>query len=171
VSEKIDADDIEVIIVWRNCPADIRDKLIAYWNEHNILTRPELIRQRLNTVVAVALHKSRIVGVWSAGIGPFFRDDLNFSIINTSTAPDYRNKRIPVMLGEAAFDYLESWSKENPVERLMGVLYVLETDRYSHRGNIPYPGGGEYLAAFNKKNRPVFVKWFTHARVALTPAQ
>ena len=87
MSEKIDADDIEVIIVWRNCPADIRDKLIAYWNEHNILTRPELIRQRLNTVVAVALHKSRIVGVWSAGIGPFFRDDFNFSIINTSTAP------------------------------------------------------------------------------------
>ena len=164
-----DVDDIEVKIVWRNCPADISDKIIEYWAEHNILSDPELVKNRLPTVVSIALHQGKVVGVLSAAIGKFFRDDLKFSFINASTAPDYRNRRVPVMLGEAAFDYLEGWSQENPAEGLVGVLYVLETNRFDHRGNIPYPGGGEYLAAFNKKNRPVFVKWFSHARVEPRP--
>lgn len=158
-------DDIEVKIVWQNCPADISNKIVAFWAEQNILTDPNLIKKRLRTIVSVALLNEKVVAVYTAGVATYFRDDFKFFLLRASTARDYRKTGLAFKLGSPTYSHLENWSKENPAARIKGCMAVLETDRFNDRFNNPNPGDGDNFVGFNKKNQPIFVRWFSHARL------
>jgi hypothetical protein len=158
-------------IVYRNAwrlgdPAIERDAEL-FWRANKALPSGTDAGARLSELCAVAYRGEELVGVATASIRAidFLRTKL--AMFRCLVAPSVRNSQVASRLGVYSRDLLESWSKANLDEGVMGLGAVIQSRALvEHSPYAVYPDTRLAFVGYTQEGYQMRVYWFAHATIS-----
>lgn len=158
---------LEHRILWQTPDADIESRAMRIWRDYGVLPDDASAEARAGQLAVVALEDGEIAGMTTSWIVDYRPLRRKFAFFRIFVVPDFRASGVMVPLVVSTFDCLETWSRENPQEDVAGFGSVREN---------PVLNGPDYqtpftptiramLVGYDKLDRPVRIKWFSHTRV------
>jgi hypothetical protein len=157
---------LELRLGWKQNDPTIAADAKAFWEENGMLPDDVSIDERAAEIVLAAYAADRLVAVSTAAIEEVPPLRCKMAVYRCAVAPDYRGQYVSVMISAHSLKVLEAWSLASPDEDVMGMLAVMENEKY-RRKTHPHRAAETRLSLvfFNAKGQKVIVGWFDHARV------
>lgn len=152
---------------WRRADPKLENHAKEFWARLKILPANVSADDRVKELAVVAYSNERIVGVSTATIDfiPQFKSNMTLFRCACETAL----RRTP--LSEQITDYtrrlLETWSEENPDERVMGMMVIVESPQLVRNYPSVFGPASLNFAGFSERGFPLRVAWFKHATIPL----
>jgi hypothetical protein len=158
--------DVELSEAWRRDDARIEADAIDFWARLGILPSGVNPRERAKDVVFAAYKGDRIVGVVTAELGVLPQVRARLAMLRGAVDPEFRRSHIGAVMLFRARQALESWSAENPQERVAGLGAILESRELAGRQRQPYaPFSKMGVIGFTPDGRQIRVSWFEDFRL------
>jgi len=160
------AADVEFRPAWRLDDSRIEADAIAFWKRLGLLPKDVTPEARAKQLVFVAYRSGRIVGVVTADIGILPQVRARVAMLRGAVDPELRRSHVGLAMLLSAPALLETWSRENPHERLAGFGGILESRELAAAQSQPYwPMSGLSLIGFTPDGRQIRMSWFKDFRL------
>jgi hypothetical protein len=160
------APDIDFRPAWLLGDPVIEADAIAFWKRLGILPVKVTPEQRARELVLVAYRGGRIVGLVTAELGVLPQVRARMAMLRGAVDPELRRSHVGYKMLLAAPRLLETWSAENPHERLAGIGGILESEQLRAAQSQPYwPISRFGLVGFTPDGRQIRVAWFEDFRL------
>jgi hypothetical protein len=160
-------DPVSLLPAWQRNDAKIMSDTTDFWLKQRALPPNITPQQRLQELSGVAYVANELVGVSTIELRhtPWLRCRLGF--FRCLVDPAYIHRRIASRLTKYSRALLESWSKEHPSEKILGMALVLENPNFDRLGNRPvWHADVDYvLIGYTPEGHQVRIAWFEHARL------
>ena len=160
------ASGIDLKLGWRKNDPQITADAKAFWKTYDFLPQDADPDKRAASIVYAAYSGPRLAAVSTAFIEqiPFLR--CKMAVYGCAVAPDFRGQKMSVLISAHSIYALEDWSLAHPEEEVMGMLAVMQAEKYEKKSH-PHraPETRLSLAYFNAQDQKIVVGWFDHARV------
>lgn len=165
--------DVTFEEAWQRKEASQAAQAKAFWEAHGLLP-PPLREQRAKELVALARAGDAVVGVSTANID--YQPPLRgrFAMFRCAVAPDAPREELSLRLAAETFRILDGWAADNPGERVLGIMTVLEGSEFGESARRPvWSDGGLQLnlIGYTPQGWQIRIAWFEHARVATDPVE
>ncbi|HWE45002.1 MAG TPA: hypothetical protein VG407_03155 [Caulobacteraceae bacterium] len=157
---------VELRLGWLKGDATLEADAKAFWKACDVLPTDEAAEKRAPQILLAAYAGERLVAVSTAAIRetPYLR--CKMALYRCAVDPEYRGQMMSVMITAHSFKVLEDWSLAHPDEGVMGVMAVMQNEKYQRKTHPHRPPETRLsLAFFNDRNQKVCVGWFDHARL------
>jgi hypothetical protein len=163
-------DNAELITVWRQDNPAIVAKATALWKELGVLPQGTSAAERAAQLFGAALVNGELAGVSTVVLDELPQLRARFGFFRCLVAPSYRRRYLARKLGVHALHTLSSWSKENPDEKILGMVTIIESSSLEETSKIPAwsePGveNDLILIGYTPAGWQIRVSWFPHARL------
>lgn len=151
---------------WRRDDRKIEADAIAFWKRLKLLPPDVDPAMRAKELIAVVYKDDDIVGVHSATISYLEQVKSRLAMLRSAVDPACRRSRVSMALTLYSRALLETWSRDNPGERLGGLGAIIESRELAERGKEPYwPQTRFLLAGFLPDGRQLRISWFEDFRL------
>ena len=159
---------LELRPTWRLRDPRIEADAIDFWRRLDILPADVRPEQRASELIAVVYKDDRIVGVHTAVVERLEQVRARLAMFRSAVDPDHRRGHVSSALTLYSRALLETWSRENPHERLAGIGTVVESQQLIEAAKTPYwPTSRLILAGFLPDGRQLRISWFEDFRLDL----
>jgi hypothetical protein len=160
------APDVEFRPAWRLGDPLIEADAIAFWKRLGNLPSNVTPEQRAKELVLAAYQGGRIVGVVTADLGILPQVRVRVAMLRGAVDRDLRRSHIGFAMLLGAPRILETWSAENPHERLAGIGGIIESPELMAAQSQPYwPISRFGLVGFTPDGRQIRMSWFEDFRL------
>jgi hypothetical protein len=157
---------IELRPAWLRGDARIEADAIAFWDRLGILPPGISPRARAGQLVAAAYRDREIVAVITAEIDRIDQVRARLAVIRAAVDPAERRGHIAVAMLLEARRLLESWSAENPHERLGGLGAAIEAPELVAIEKNPFWPLSQFgVIGFLPSGLQIRVSWFRDFRL------
>ena len=159
-------EELRFIQAWRRddprCVADAK----AFWRQMGMAD--DVADQRAGELCVVAYLGDTLAGVSTAKPGEFPPLKARFVHLRCAVSPAARRKDVAARIIGHTRTVLEAWAADNPDEKLVGMLAVLQSHELREKQREPiWPiyGIDLNLIGYTTHGEQIRVGWFRHARV------
>jgi hypothetical protein len=159
-------DPVTLVPAWQRNDAKTKKDATDFWLKLRALPRNITPENRLAELCAAAYVGDELVGVSTIELNhsPLLRCRLGF--FRCLISPAYVNRRIAWRLVKYSRELLETWSKENPAEKVLGMAAILENPNFDRLGKRPmWHGPDLWLIGYTRAGLQIRLTWFKHARL------
>jgi hypothetical protein len=161
-----DYSGIEFREAWRRDDPRIEADAIAFWTRLSILPEGVSPEARARDIVLAAYHEGRIVGLVTATLERLEPLRARLAMIRGAVDPEFRRRRVGLMMMFMIRPTIESWSREHPHERVAGIGAILQASELNERARRPYSPFTRYmLAGFTREGDQLRICWFEDFRL------
>lgn len=161
-----DMEEVRFIQAWQRddqrCVADAK----ALWRQMGM--PDDQAEQRAEELCVVAYQGDALAGVSTAKLAEFAPLKARFVHLRCAVSPTARRKDIAARIIGHTRTVLEAWAADNPQEKLVGMLAVLQANELREKQREPiWPiyGIDLTLIGYTSRGEQIRVGWFRHARV------
>lgn len=159
-------EDIGIIQAWRrDDPRPVADAK-AFWRQLGL--PQDVIEERAAELCIVAYLGDTLAGVSTARLAEFAPLKGRFAHMRCAVSPAARRKDVAARIMGHTRTVLEAWAADNPEEKLLGMIAVLQSHELREKQREPlWPiyGIDLNLIGYTPRGEQVRVGWFRHARV------
>jgi hypothetical protein len=162
----VSMDSVILVPAWQRNDAKIKNDATDFWLKLAALPPNITPEHRLAELCAVAYVGDTLIGVSTIELShsPLLRCRLGF--FRCLVSPAYTSRRIAWRLVKYSRALLENWSKENPNEKVLGMVAVLENPNFDRLGKRPmWHGPDLWLIGYTPGGLQIRLTWFEHARL------
>lgn len=151
---------------WQKNDPELERLAKEFWSGHDVrLPKNVSPDNRARELCVVAYHDGRTVGVSTATIEriPQFRSRM--AVYRCSVSLAFRRTPLSWRITEYSQSVLERWSLENPGQKVMGLLAVMQNRELVVRYPQVFGVANMVFAGFDPAGYPIRVAWFKHATI------
>lgn len=159
-------EELRFVQAWRRddqrCVADAK----AFWRQMGMAD--DVAEQRAGELCVVAYQGDTLAGVSTAKPGEFSPLKARFVHLRCAVSPAARRKDVAARIIGHTRTVLEAWAADNPDEKLLGMVAVLQSHELREKQREPiWPiyGIDLTLIGYTSGGEQIRVGWFRHARV------
>lgn len=159
-------EELRFVQAWRRddprCVADAK----AFWRQMGMTD--DVAEQRAGELCVVAYQGDDLAGVSTAKPGEFAPLKARFVHLRCAVSPAARRKDVAARIIGHTRSVLEAWAADNPEEKLLGMVAVLQSHELREKQREPiWPiyGIDLTLIGYTSGGEQIRVGWFRHARV------
>lgn len=150
---------------WRKADPALERDARAFW-ESIRLPRGVDPERRAQELCAVAYRDNQPVGVSTATIEMIERFRCRMAVYRCAVKIGLRRTPLSWTITEYSRDVLERWSLENPSEKVMGLMAVIQSRELILRyPEVVMPAANLVFVGFAPAGFPIRVSWFKHATI------
>ena len=158
--------DFDVRITWRRNDPVVTADAIAMWTRLGVLPEDITAEDRAKQLVGAAYSGDRLAAVCTAVVQDIAFLRARFLVMRSMTDPDFRRSHAQVAMAQPVMRFLEQWAKENPEEKIAGLLGFVEPGAWGPIASMPVgPFNAWTLVAYAKDGTQIRAVWFDHYRV------
>jgi hypothetical protein len=158
---------VEIRNVWHRRDPDLERDVELFWRSNKALPPGADVGTRLSELTAVAYLDNRIVGVSTASIRPIDFLRCKLAMFRVLVAPEARIRKVASDLTLFTRNLLETWSRENPDQEVMGMGAVIQSRALVENDrNAIYPDSKLVFIGYTQEGFQMRVYWFAHATVS-----
>jgi hypothetical protein len=151
---------------WQKADPDLERDAKEYWRGgRRKLPQHVAPDDRVGELCAVAYREDRPVGVSTARIETVGQFRCRMAMYRCAVTIGLRHTPLSWRITEYSQDLLERWSLENPDEKVMGVLAVIQSRELVLRYPQVFAPANMVFAGFSAAGLPIRVAWFKHAAI------
>ena len=151
---------------WRLEDPSIEADALAFWERLGLLPGSVDPLARAKELVAVAYRKGELVAVATATLQRLEFLRARFAMLRAAVDPAWRRSRAAFGLALYSRRLLETWSYDNPEERVAGLAAIIEAAELVARQREPFwPTTKFGLVGYTKAGRQIRVSWFEDFRL------
>jgi len=149
---------------WRKADPELERDAISFWSKREkLLPRGVNPEARAKQLCALAYRDGEVAGVATATLELVPRLRCRMAVYRCAVAIGMRRKPLSWTITDYSREVLEQWSLENPDEKVMGLLAVMQAREFVERyPQIVAPANMAFVG-FTQNGYPVRVAWFKHA--------
>jgi hypothetical protein len=150
---------------WRKADPDLERDAKAFW-QSNRFKLPARVDpdKRARQLCAVAYSGERPVGVSTATLEMVEQFRCRMAVYRCAVRIGLRRTPLSWRITEYSRDVIEQWSLENPSEKVMGLMAVIQSRELVLRyPEVVMPAANLVFVGFNPMGFPIRVSWFKHA--------
>lgn len=126
------------------------------------------IESRQKELCAAAYIGDELAAVSTAGIyfDPAMRN--NFFAYRCMVAPQFRRRNLAWRISAYSLDLLKNWSAQNPEARILGLMIVVETEKFAEGLRSPIRenfGVAMHFVGYTMAGQQLRVVWFDDAKL------
>lgn len=150
---------------WRKADSELEQHAKEFWRVRRRLPSRVNPVDRARELCAVAIHKDHAVGVSTATLErvPEFR--CRMAVYRCAVTHALRHAPLSWRITEYSHDVLEKWSLENPDEKVMGLMAVIQSRELILRYPQVFAPANMIFTGFDPAGFPIRVSWFKHATI------
>lgn len=151
---------------WRKNDPELERHAVAFWTrKRGLLPANVDPAQRAKELCAVAYREGRPVGVATATIDyvPTLRSRM--AVYRCAVSINLRHEPLSWQITDYSRQVLEKWSLENPAEKLMGLMAIIQSRELVSRYPQVWAPAGMNFVGFAKSGHPIRIAWFKHATI------
>ncbi len=160
------ADDITFKPAWQLHDSQITGDVKRLWAEQGI---PEaLTKGRESEICAAAYGGDEIAAVATAEIFYFPPMRSKFFVYRCLVSPSFRKRNLSWRISEYSFKILHEWCGQNRQEKILGLMMVIETDKFAvpQRKPIRHDFGMTLnFAGYTPEGHQIRIVWFDDAEL------
>jgi hypothetical protein len=158
--------DVELRLAWRLNDARIEADAISFWARLGILAADADPGERAREVVAAVYKGDWIVALCTAQLAVLPQIRARLAMVRGAVDPEFRRSQIGRVMLFRGRQLLESWSAENPHERVAGLGAILESQQLVEAQRQPYADLSKMgVIGFTPDGRQIRVSWFEDFRL------
>lgn len=158
--------DIEFRAGWRRNDAEMETDAKAFWqNRKRVLPRNIDPDKRAHELCAIAYRDGEAVGVSTAVIQYIEQFRSNMAVYRCAVATEFGHQPLSWRITNYSRVVLERWSLENPAEKVMGLMAIMQSKTLVTRYPDVFGVVDMTFTGFAPSGFPVRVAWFTHATI------
>ena len=160
------SDSVTLVPAWRRNDPKIAGDAKNFWLKLRVLS-PAAVEQRVRELCAAAYVGDELVGVSTMELGqsPLLRCRVGF--FRCLADPVYHHRRLASRLTKYSRALLEQWSKENPSEKVLAMVAILESPNFDRLAKRPmwHADVDYWLIGYTPNGHQIRLTWFEHARL------
>jgi hypothetical protein len=160
---------VQLLRAWRLDDLMIMEDAGTFWRHLRALPPQVSPEERAKELCVVAYVGDQLVGVSTVSLELHPRLRARVGVFRCLVSPEYVHRRLAKRLTDYSRLVLEEWSRENPHERVLGMLFVLESPKFDLLEKRPVWRGSNdahyWLIGFTPKGQQIRLTWFKHARL------
>src|SRR5262245_39993742 len=164
-----ESDSVTLVPAWRLNDARIAEDAKAFWQRLRVLPTSVSADQRAMELCAAAYIRHELVGVSTISLEYHPGLRCRLGIFRCLVSPDHTQRRIPKRLTDYSRGLLESWSKQNPREEVLGMAFSLKSQKFDLLRKRPVWRGANnayyWLIGYAPNGNQIRLTWFAHATV------
>lgn len=160
------ADDITFKPAWRRDDRQIVADAKRLWAQMGIPA--QLTAHREKELCAGAYCGDEIAAVATAEIFYFSQMRSKFFVYRCLVAPALRKRNLSWRITEYSFNLLHEWSAQNPQEKILGLMLVIETDKFAvpQRQPVRHDFGMTLnFVGYTPEGHQIRIVWFDDAEL------
>ena len=151
---------------WRKADPELERDAIAFWaKREKLLPRGVNPEARAKELCAVAYLDGKTVGVSTATLEPVPQLRCRMAVYRCAVAVGMRHQPLSWTITDYSREVLEQWSLENPNEKVMGLLAILQAREFVERYPMIVGPANMAFVGFTQNGYPIRVAWFKHAAI------
>lgn len=151
---------------WRKADPDLMRDAKTFWQSSRYLPKNVDPEERATELCAVAYRDEEPVGVSTATIEMVERLRCRMALYRCAVKIGLRRTPLSWTITEYSRDALERWSIENPGEKVMGLVAVMQSRELILRyPEVVAPAANLVFMGFSPAGFPIRVSWFKHATI------
>jgi hypothetical protein len=160
----------DIVTVWRKDDPDIVSHATALWDRLGVLPQGVSAQNRAAQLCGAAFIDGALAGVSTIALGVLPQLKTRFGFFRCLVVPELRQRHLARKLAVHARHTIADWSKENPQEKVLGMVSVVENPKLVETCRQPVwsaPGieNGLMLIGHSLRGHQIRVSWFEHARL------
>jgi hypothetical protein len=157
--------DITFRPAWRKADAELERDAKTFWQSGPGLLSARAADERIHELCALAYRDGCPVGVSTATIEfvPRFRSHM--AVYRCAVAGGLRHQPLSWTITDYSREVLEQWSLENPDEKVMGLMAVIQSKVLVTRYPQVFGVVNMTFTGFTPSGFPIRVAWFKHATI------
>lgn len=158
--------EITYRMAWRKNDPELERDAIGFWEERQkLLPQGVAPESRAKELCAVAYRDGETVGVATATLEFVPQLRCRMAVYRCAVSLGMRHKPLSWTITEYSQDMMEEWSRENPDQKVMGLLAIMQAKEFIVKyPEIVTPARMAFIG-FTPAGFPIRVFWFKHARI------
>lgn len=158
--------EIEFRAAWRKADAELERDAKEFWQTRlRLLPRNVDPEARARQLCAVAYRDGVPVGVSTATIEYIKQFRSNMAVYRCAVARQFAHQPLSWRITDFSREVLERWSLENPDEKVMGLMAVMQSRELVTRYPQVFGVVNMTFTGFTPAGFPIRVAWFKHATI------
>jgi hypothetical protein len=158
--------DIEFRAAWRKSDPEMERDAKAFWQSKKRLLPPGVnIDQRARELCAIAYRGGQPVGVSTVTIEFIEQFRSNMAVYRCAVSSEFGHQPLSWRITDYSREVLEHWSLENPGEKVMGLMAVMQSKVLVTRYPQVFGVVNMTFTGFTPAGFPIRVAWFKHATI------
>ena len=169
VGDQAKSDFVRLVPAWLLNDARIIEDSLAFWHRLRALPPNVSAAQRARELCSVAYVGCELGGVSTVTLEHYPALRCRLGIFRCLVSPEHVHRRIAKRLTDFSRGLLETWSFENPGEKVLGMAFSLELPHFDLLRTRPVWRGSNnayyWLTGYAPNGNQIRLTWFRHARV------
>lgn len=158
--------EIEFRAAWRKANAELERDAKEFWQTRlRLLPRNVDPEARARQLCAVAYRDGAPVGVSTATIEYIKQFRSSMAVYRCAVARQFAHQPLSWRITDFSREVLERWSLENPDEKVMGLMAVMQSRELVTRYPQVFGVVNMTFTGFTPAGFPIRVAWFKHATI------
>jgi hypothetical protein len=159
--------EIVLRTAWRRHDPAIERDAELFWRAQRALRADTDVDRRLAELCACAYCDNELVALATASIREIPPLRCKLAMFRCLVAPEARTLRIASQIAVYARDLLETWSRDNPVEEVLGLGAIIQSRILVETNtHAIYPDTKLAFIGYTQEGYQMRVYWFAHARIS-----
>lgn len=150
---------------WRMGDPALEADAIDFWTKNNLL-RPNVPPEaRAKELCGLVYRDGEVIAVSTAIVQEMPKFRCRMALYRCAAARSFRRNPFSLQVTVGSRNLLESWSRENPDEGVMGMAAIVESPVLArHMPSVFWPADLVFMG-YMENGRQLRVSWFKHATV------
>lgn len=158
--------EIKFRAAWRKNDSELERDATEFWQtRQRVLPRNVDPRERARQLCAIAYREGVPVGVSTATIEFIKQFRVNMAVYRCAVARQFAHQPLSWRITDFSREVLERWSLENPDEKVMGLMAVMQSRELVTRYPQVFGVVNMTFTGFTPAGFPIRVAWFKHATI------
>lgn len=156
--------EFRFIEAWRRNDAECGRRAMAFWTEHRLVV-PEEQERRTAELCTLVYAGDEMAGLSTVVVQELSQLRGRFAFFRCAVAPKFRRHELAIHLTVQAFHTVGRWARENPSEKVLGLVAVIQGQELMGKAQRPmWPDHDVHLnlIRYTPRGEQLRLAWFPH---------